>query len=253
MMDADITSNLPLQVATALVGAPVLAIERLLGAGRNSRVYRVRTASEQYALKQYPVREEDSRDRLAIEVTALQFMEGFQLKCVPRVVGVDRPRNFVLLNWIEGEPVVEISETDVEQACDFLAAVHALRQVSAIPEHFLAAEACLSGAEVERQIATRLAHLQKLTADEKELFSFLLHQFVPARSHFIARARAEMAASALDFDQPLDHEWRSLVPADFGFHNSLRRPDGSLAFFDFEYFGWDDPVKMTADCCSIRA
>src|SRR5262249_8662129 len=31
------------------------------------------------------------------------------------------------------------------------------------------------------------------------------------------------------------------------FHNSLRRSDGSLAFVDFEYFGWDDPVKLTAD------
>ena len=45
----------------------------------------------------------------------------------------------------------------------------------------------------------------------------------------------------------MPHEWRSLVPSDFGFHNSLRRPDGSLAFVDFEYFGWDDPVKLTAD------
>jgi hypothetical protein len=38
-----------------------------------------------------------------------------------------------------------------------------------------------------------------------------------------------------------------LVPSDFGFHNSLRCQDGSLAFVDFEYFGWDDPVKLTAD------
>ena len=27
----------------------------------------------------------------------------------------------------------------------------------------------------------------------------------------------------------------------------LRRPDGSLAFLDFEYFGWDDPVKLVGD------
>ena len=37
------------------------------------------------------------------------------------------------------------------------------------------------------------------------------------------------------------------MPSDFGFHNSLRQGDGSLAFIDFEYFGWDDPVKVTAD------
>ena len=40
---------------------------------------------------------------------------------------------------------------------------------------------------------------------------------------------------------------RTLSPSDFGFHNAIRRPDGTLAFVDFEYFGWDDPVKVTSD------
>ena len=56
-----------------------------------------------------------------------------------------------------------------------------------------------------------------------------------------------LAAASLDFAAELPQEWQSLVPSDFGFHNSLRRGDGSLAFVDFEYFGWDDPVKLTAD------
>src|SRR5204863_7644652 len=29
-------------------------------------------------------------------------------------------------------------------------------------------------------------------------------------------------------------------------HNALRGPAG-LTFLDFEYFGWDDPVKLTCD------
>ena len=40
---------------------------------------------------------------------------------------------------------------------------------------------------------------------------------------------------------------RTLSPSDFGFHNALRRPDGTLCFLDFEYFGWDDPVKLVSD------
>jgi len=56
-----------------------------------------------------------------------------------------------------------------------------------------------------------------------------------------------MVAAGLDFDVELAQEWRSLVPSDFGFHNCLRRSDATLVFVDFEYFGWDDPVKLTAD------
>ena len=48
-------------------------------------------------------------------------------------------------------------------------------------------------------------------------------------------------------DQALEPAERVLSPSDFGAHNAIRRPDGSLAFVDFEYFGWDDPVKLTAD------
>jgi hypothetical protein len=38
-----------------------------------------------------------------------------------------------------------------------------------------------------------------------------------------------------------------LSASDFGFHNALRRRDGRFAFVDFEYFGWDEPVKAIAD------
>ncbi len=40
---------------------------------------------------------------------------------------------------------------------------------------------------------------------------------------------------------------RTLLPADFGFHNAIRNADGTLVFIDFEYFGWDDPVKLAVE------
>ena len=46
---------------------------------------------------------------------------------------------------------------------------------------------------------------------------------------------------------------RCISPSDFGFHNALKRQDGSLCFLDFEYAGWDDPAKMTGDFFSQLA
>ena len=40
---------------------------------------------------------------------------------------------------------------------------------------------------------------------------------------------------------------RALSPSDFGLHNAMRDEDGRLRFIDFEYFGWDDPVKLVSD------
>ena len=233
------------EVACGLVGAPV-EIEHLLAGGRNSRIYHVRSGAKEFALKQYPSRGDDPRDRLSTEVGALTLMERYRIDVVARVAGVDRERGFALLSWIDGVPVTEISGTDIEAAARFLAAIHALRTTPWAKEQPSAAEACLSGAEIERQIMARLAHLRDLRGED-DLARFLNHTFGPALEREIVKAKSRVKAAGLDFAADLPQEWRSLVPSDFGFHNSLRRRDGSLAFVDFEYFGWDDPVKLSAD------
>jgi hypothetical protein len=53
-------------------------------------------------------------------------------------------------------------------------------------------------------------------------------------------------AMGLSVAEPLPVSLRSLCPSDFGFHNALRDTSG-LVFLDFDYFGWDDPVKLVCD------
>src|SRR3974390_675672 len=143
----------------ALIGSPA-EIEHLHGGGRTSRIYHVRSGSREFALKQYPSRSDDPRDRLSTEVGALNLMESYRINTVPRVAGVDRERGFVLLSWIDGTAVTEIADADIDAAINFLAALPALRNTPWTKEQPPAAEACLSGAEIERQIVDRLKLLQ---------------------------------------------------------------------------------------------
>jgi hypothetical protein len=232
-------------VVRGLVGQPA-DIKRLSTGGRNSRIYRVRLGDRQFALKQYPSRKDDPRNRLATEVGALKLMERYGIHTVPRVVGVDEERGFSLLSWLEGTEVTDLADSDLDAAAAFLGAVHELRKTSWAREQPFAAEACLSGAEIERQVAERLTRLRGI-AGEPDLQAFLGGVFRPAFEAALARSRSDIQVVGLDFAADLPQEWQTLVPSDFGFHNSLRCQDGSLAFVDFEYFGWDDPVKLTAD------
>lgn len=235
-----------LEVARALLASPIDALEQV-GGGRNSRVFRVRSARGEYALKQYPSPREDPRDRLGTEVDTLAVMEQQGFECVPKVVAADRNRGFAVLSWIDGTPVGTVRDRDIDQACEFLARVHALRKLPTLAHGRLASEACLSGAEIERQVAGRLSELAILTAEEPDLRAFLDCSFAPSWERLVAHSKQSMQAAGLDFTALLPEERRSLVPSDFGFHNAIRRPDGSLAFIDFEYFGWDDPAKLTSD------
>jgi hypothetical protein len=222
-------------------------LRQLATGGRNSRIYRVDSGGSTYALKQYPSKEFDPRDRLATEVGALRLMEQAGLGGVPRVIAVDSEQGYALLSWLEGAVPETLGDADIDTAAAFLGAIHGLRKASWAVQQPSAAEACLSGAEIERQLAGRRARLQSVLPGNAELADFLEKTFDPAHRAWLTEARAVLKAGRLDFATELPQERRSLVPSDFGFHNSLRRPDGSLAFVDFEYFGWDDPVKLTAD------
>ena len=233
-------------VARSLVGGAV-EVSQLFTGGRNSRIWRVRSGERTFALKQYPSRRDDPRDRLSTEVGALRLMERYRVDTVPRVVGVDSEHGYALLSWIEGCDVMEVNDADIDAAIAFLTAIHGLRATPWALEQPLAAEACLSGFEIEHQIGQRLGRLRNVASEEPELIDFIDHSVIEMFKRALNHAKEHMRAAGLDFAAELLQERRSLVPSDFGFHNSLRRSDGSLAFVDFEYFGWDDPVKLTAD------
>jgi hypothetical protein len=245
------------EIARSLAGGEIDALQAV-GGGRNSRVYRIESAGRRYALKQYPTRSEDPRDRLGAEAAALTLMERHGIAGVPRLIAANPERGYALLSWLDGVPVTEVGEPDIDAAAAFLAALHALRHGSEIAPDRLASEACLSAAEIVRQLERRLSRLRAAPASETELHAFLDGVFVDALAATRADSSEAMRRAGLDPDAVLPPEQRSLVPSDFGFHNSLRVTDGSLVFFDFEYFGWDDPVKMTADVmlhpgCSLPA
>src|SRR5579862_1069174 len=143
-------------IATRLSGEPVLEVRALQHAGRNSRLFRVRTPERLYALKVYP---NDGRDRLSREVSALRFLRAFASQKVPAVVGYDETGGCALLEWIEGSAVGEPAGADVEQAARLLRVLHELRLRPEAEQLGEAMEACLSARDLIAQIARRRERL----------------------------------------------------------------------------------------------
>lgn len=209
--------------------------------GANNRVYRVRTADTTYALKAYGDPESDHRDRLAHEFDGLRFLAAAGIRnCIPVAVAADRSGRCALYEWIEGEKPLEPGISDIDELLRLLSSIHAARGLAgsqALPE---AVEATFSIGEILAQLDRRLLGLREVAAAEPELERFLADLEAE-----IERRRRRLSGRALD--DVLPGSQQSLSPSDVGFHNALRRADGGLVFLDFEYFGWDDPVKLTAD------
>ena len=217
--------------------------QRVEGRG-NSKIFRVETSQGSIALKVYPDLAVDNRLRRNAEWQALKFLQRNKLP-VPKPVQTDAELNWSLIEWIDGSPADPQNQVHLGQAATFIQNLNqASRAVSSGSVFGLATEACLNPSLIENQINNRLAAL-KLVKDSA-LRDFVYNSVSPTLVRTIERSRRLMVDG---YGANLDQRFWTLSPSDFGLHNAIVTPQGDLVFFDFEYFGWDDPVKLTADVC----
>ena len=217
--------------------------QRVEGRG-NSKIFRVETSQGSIALKVYPDLAVDNRLRRNAEWQALKFLQRNKLP-VPNPVQTDAELNWSLIEWIDGSPADPQNQVHLGQAATFIQNLNqASRAVSYGSVFGLATEACLNPSLIENQINNRLAAL-KLVKDSA-LRDFVDNSVSPTLVRTIERSRRLMVDG---YGANLDQRFWTLSPSDFGLHNAIVTPQGDLVFFDFEYFGWDDPVKLTADVC----
>ena len=209
----------------------------------NSKIFELGSQDgKKYALKIYPDRQLDSRPRLETEFVATRFLEAAHLP-VAYAVAKDERLNWAVYKWTEGKSQITVDKQFVEKAISFVVQLLATSRQSIDRISFSAAsEACLSGSEITNQIQHKLTRLSLLTSPEINLF--LNHDLLPVLRSQEAAARRQLLDA---FDTKLLPEQQILSPSDFGAHNSIEVSDGRYIFIDFEYFGWDDPVKLVSD------
>jgi phosphotransferase family enzyme len=229
-----------------------------IGAGRNSRVFRVDLTDAEppaplaVVVKFYRRDAGDARDRLSTEFRSLQFLWQNDVRAVPRPIAIDHDRQCAIYEYIAGEPAAsrEIAPEDIDTSVRFLSALKRLRGAPGSEALPAASEACFSLDEVVTSVERRLERLQRAEPgadDVARMHGWIAETFAPFLSEVREWCREAARRSGIAFDEPIRQEARTLSPSDFGFHNAIRRPDGTLAFVDFEYFGWDDPAKTIVD------
>ncbi len=233
------------KAAASMLNAPLTSAAPATGGG-NNRVYRAETADGVYAIKFYPRQDADPRDRLGQEFAALELMGANGIASVPKAFARDDDLGCAAYEWIGGDAPGQISDADVDAMAalaETLGTIAGDTDAAAIRP---ASASCFSGEDVTAQFAGRLARL-RAAADDDALHAFLATRLQPGFEALTKRAHDLYDNAGLDFAEKLGKSARTLSPSDFGFHNARRRKDGRLVFLDFEYFGWDDPVKMIAD------
>jgi hypothetical protein len=229
-------------------GERPLSAEPIPG-GANAEVFRVLTGGGAvYCAKRYRRREGDPVDRLAAEFGALSFLWAQGVRQVPEPVGAIAGEGIGVYGFVEGRRIAaaEVDDALLDQMAAFFLLLHGLRAAPGAAALPVAREACFSLDAHRGLIAGRLHRLREAGAGGA-LRRFLDGEFAPLLERVRAAVAAGAARAGIDPAADLPGAERTLSPSDAGFHNTLLRPDGTLVFLDFEYFGWDDPAKLVAD------
>jgi hypothetical protein len=232
----------------SFLSTEIKSINRLPASG-NNRAYCVLTDVSSILVKEYFSHPSDPRDRLSNEFTFLTYAAMVAPEFVPTPLGVDVNQRMAAFEFIKSVPVTSNSLTgkDIYSAAEFFCLLNQEKYKEYAKKLQNASDACFCIASHLKAVGNRIDHLRSV-ADHK---NDSINQFMSNLSDvWIELERAAYRWSkenSISLDYELGINDRCISPSDFGFHNALRRDDGSLVFIDFEYAGWDDPARMCAD------
>lgn len=224
------------------ISADCLEIERI-DLGGNNQSYRVTSGNQVFFVKHYFTHHADTRDRLTSEYLFSEYAAFCAPGLSAKPFAKDDAHKIAVYEFLAGKPFSPnmLTQCDVGLAAEFFCRLNDPKN-RAMATHFpKASEACFSAQDHLRLISHRLLQLKNIpvTSDEDASALILINQ--------IDELWQEIKADIKIMQDVLTPDQYCLSPSDFGFHNALKMPDGSLRFIDFEYAGWDDPAKMIGD------
>ncbi len=251
MFENDTIHNTHYSVISSLVDGPVDGL-RMIGHGNNSRVYQfgIKGSNGSHIAKFYFQHPLDNRNRLEVEFNSLKFLLANGIRNVPRPLIADKKTGCAVYEALDGRRINrgDISMMLIREATQFLSNLKSLSLLPASKSLPDASDAFFSFKEAVTIIRQRLLRLDSVIGEsltDIKLITFLKKEFLPAFNTILGwfeKERPEYMSNHV-----LEKSKQTLSPSDFGFHNALKTTDGSLSFFDFEYFGWDEPAKMILD------
>ncbi|MDB3920167.1 hypothetical protein N9349_05380, partial [Candidatus Pelagibacter sp.] len=209
--------------------------------GINSKVYKLKLKkNKNLILKIYPFEDNFVSRRMKVENNSLRYLKKNNFS-VPGIYKSFFEFNCSFYEFQSGKKNLKATELLIDQCYDFLKKLFLLSRKTKINLFQNAKEACFNPNEICEQIERKFINLLKIK--NKALNNFLLLEF---RNLFTKYSKITESKLNKEFKSKISNSNRILSPSDFGLHNTLSEKN-KLHFIDFEYFGWDDPIKLICD------
>ena len=216
-----------------------------VGGGGNSKVYKVTLPDNRiFALKDYLSTSVDPSERLQKEYFSLKYLVNNGVNVVPKPLCKNDDKGLAIYSWIKGDAILEPNDSDITEILSFMDSLHKLRDKTNSDSIARATESCFSANDIVKQINNRIDRLKSV--NNFLVNKFLANNFIPVYENTLSASKLFYKENNISFNDEIQDNIATLTASDFGFHNALRS-NTTINFLDFEYFGWDDPVKVISD------
>ena len=219
----------------------------IIKSGRNNFVGKFFINKKPYIKKKYSKTFTTRHDRHKTETYFINLLKENNISELPKIISTNYINKENIIEHIKGNKINSPSYSELLQCINFIKKINSKKIKSKILKFQLAADGCLSIMSHINNIENRLRKLdgRKETTEisrKAKIFlkSVVVKDFNKRKKDIFKKVKKNLLTRKLK-----NHE-TIVSPSDFGFHNTIRR-NNKLYFIDFEYAGFDDPVKLLCD------
>ncbi len=224
-------------------------VEKLFG-GRNNSVFLIKDSNGTKKVAKFFAQNRTinyKREKLFLE-----HCQKHNLDCVPKLFASNNQDKSILVEYIEGNKISNqhICEKFIADAAQFIIDLNSSHRF--FGNYYTASDACFSIKEMVTSIDYRHNLMHQDQDNLKKLSSKAdidFHEYENMWTNLKRKLQTNFDQFKIIRMTP--REIRIYSPSDFGPHNMLINSRGQLKFLDFEYAGYDDPLKLSLDFFSM--
>lgn len=214
-----------------------IKVNKIKGGG-NSNLFKIQiNKKNKYIGKLYP---HTGNSNIIVESSAINLLDKFSIQKKSGNIFLDKNKKFAIYPFINGYKQKKMNKKIMNHSINF---IKDIKNKSSNNFKFNASASCFAFIDIKNQIFNRLELLKYHKKNNKKLNFFIKNKLIIEIPKIINYFEKKWPTN---IHENLKKSYQILSPSDFGLHNVILNKK-NIYFIDFEYFGWDDPAKLTSD------
>lgn len=215
----------------------------VIRSGRNNRVYEIHDGKKKLILKLFDKSNFDSLKKIKREIAFYKHVNNIDIDCTAQLIDYSLKKYYILMTFINGNSLNKFTYKNIYQFSIFILKINHFKK----DYKFNAIDSCFSINDHIKLINKKFNLFKEARKNNINLNNFFIEHLIPTKYKIIKNIRNYL--SDVSINKQYKNNYLIISPSDISIHNVIKSKK-KLYYFDFEYSGLDDPLKLVCDLFS---